>query len=158
MPTTLSEIREFLAQKRIAFVGLSRNAKDLSRTLFRDMEQRGYDIVPVNPAIEEMEGKKCFARLQDVTPPVDAALLMISSKMTDQVVRDCAEAGIWRVWMFRGGGQGAASQQAVAFCKANGMRLVEGHCLFMFLPAEPWIHRAHGFLMKLTGKYPAATR
>jgi uncharacterized protein len=155
MPTTLAEIGEFLAQQRIAFVGLSRNPNELSRALFHDMEQRGYDVVPVNPATEELEGKKCFARLQDVTPPVDAALLMTSSKMTDQLVRDCAEAGIRRVWMFRGGGQGAVSQQAVAFCKANGMRLVEGHCPFMFLPDEPWIHRAHGLLMKLTRQYPA---
>lgn len=156
MPTTIPQIREFLSQKRIAFVGISRNPKELSRMLFRDLEQRGYDVVPVNPAMEEVEGKRCFPRVQDVTPPVDAALLMTSPNVTDQVVHDCAAAGIHQVWMYRGGGQGAVSAEAVAFCKTNGMHVVEGHCPFMFLPNEPWIHRAHGFLMKLTGKYPAA--
>jgi predicted CoA-binding protein len=156
MPTTLAEIREFLAQNRIALVGISRNPKDLSRMLFRDMEQRGYDMVPVNPAMDEIEGKKCFARVQDVTPPADAALLMTTPNVTCQVVHDCAAAGVRRVWMHRASGQGAVNPEAVAFCKANGMQVVEGHCPFMFLPNEPWIHRAHGFLMKLTGKYPVA--
>lgn len=156
MATTLPEIREFLSQRRIALVGLSRNPTDLRRMLFRDLEQRGYDVVPVNPAIEEIEGTKCFARIQDVTPPVDAALLMTSPQITEQVVRDCSAVGIRRVWMHSGGGQGSVSKEAVAFCKANGMQVVEGHCPFMFLPDEPWIHRAHGFVMKLTGKYPAA--
>jgi predicted CoA-binding protein len=156
MPTTLPEIREFLSQTRIALVGLSRNPKDLSRMLFRDLEQRGYDVVPVNPAIDEIEGTKCLARVQDATPPVHAALLMTSPQITDQVVRDCAAAGIRRVWMHSAGGQGSVSKEAVAFCKANGIQVVEGYCPFMFLPDEPWIHRAHGFLIKLTGKYPAA--
>jgi len=157
MPTTLPEIREFLSQRRIAVVGISRNPKELSRMLFRDLEKRGYDVVPVNPAIEEIEGKRCFARVQDVTPPVDAALLMTSPNVTDQVVHECASVGIHHVWMYRGGGEGSVSAEAVSFCKTNGMQVVEGHCPFMFLPNEAWIHRAHGLLMKLTGKYPAAS-
>lgn len=156
MPTTLTEIREFLTLKRIALVGISRNPRDLSRALFRDMNQRGYEMVPVNPAMTEIEGKKCFARVQDITPPVDAALLMTAPEVTEQVVHDCAEAGIRRVWMHRAGGEGAVSLGGVNFCKANGIRIVEGYCPFMFLPGEPFVHRAHGFLMKLTGSYPKA--
>ena len=156
MPTTLPEIREFLSQKRIALVGISRNPKDLSRMLFRDLEQRGYEVLPVNPAIAEIDGTKCFARVQDATPPVQAAILMTSPQVSEQIVRDCAAAGIRRVWMHSGGGQGSVSEEAVAFCKTNGIRLVEGYCPFMFLSDEPWIHRAHGFLLQLTGKYPAA--
>lgn len=156
MPTTLTEIREFLRLKRIALVGISRNPRDLSRALFRDMNQRGYEMVPVNPAMTEIEGKKCFARVQDITPPVDAALLMTAPEVTERVVHDCAEAGIRRVWMHRAGGEGAVSLGGVNFCKANGIRVVEGYCPFMFLPGEPFVHRAHGFLMKLTGSYPKA--
>lgn len=156
MPTTLSEIRQFVALKRIALVGISRNPRDLSRALFRDMEQRGYEMVPVNPAMTEIEGRKCFARVQDIAPPVDAALLMTAPVVTEQVVHDCAMAGIRRVWMHRAGGPGAVSPEAVDFCKANGIRVVEGYCPLMFLPGEAFIHRAHGFLMKLMGHYPKA--
>jgi uncharacterized protein len=154
MSTTVDDIRDFLAQRRIALVGLSRNPQDFSRMLFREMCQRGYDMVPVNPAAGELEGQRCFARIEEITPPVDSVLIMTAPRDTDRVVRDCAEAGVRRVWMHRGGGQGAVSKEAAAFCRQKGIRLVEGFCPFMFLPATHFFHRAHGFILKLVGGYP----
>ena len=47
--TTHNLIKEFLAQKRFAMVGVSRSPKDFSRTLFSEFIKRGNDVVPVNP-------------------------------------------------------------------------------------------------------------
>jgi predicted CoA-binding protein len=154
MPTTIGEIHDFLALRRIAFVGVSRDPKGFSRVLFREMCDRGYDMVPVNPAATELEARRCFARVQEIEPPVEGALVMTPSRDTERVVRDCAEAGIPRVWMHRGGGQGSVSREAVDFCHQQDMHLVEGYCPFMFLPRTPFFHRVHGFLLKLTGAYP----
>ncbi len=41
--------REFLAQKRIALVGVSRQEKDFSRMVLRELVRRGYDVVPSAP-------------------------------------------------------------------------------------------------------------
>jgi len=157
MSTTLPEIQEFLDQKRIAVVGVSRNPNDFSRVLFREFERRGYDVVPVNPEADEIEGKKCFGHIQEIFPPVDAALLMTAPEVTEGVVRDCAAAGVDRVWMHRGGGQGAVSDEAVDFCNSQGMLLVAGECPLMFLSKTMWFHRAHGFLRKMTGRYPISS-
>jgi predicted CoA-binding protein len=154
MPTTLDDVRDFLAQRRIALVGLSRNPKDFSHMLFREMCQRGYDMVPVNPSAGELESRRCFARVQEIDPPVEGALIMTAPRETERVVRDCAEAGVHRVWMHRGGGQGAVSEEAADFCRQNGIRLVEGYCPLMFLPTTPFFHRVHGFILKLLGGYP----
>ena len=151
---TLSDVQEFLALHRLAVVGVSRNPKDFTRMLLRELLGRGYDAVPVNPGTREMEGVACFASLAEVQPPVEGALLMTPPAVTDTVVRQCAEAGIRRVWMFRGAGHGAVSAGAVAFCMQNGIRAVEGECPFMFLPHSQWIHRAHGFCRRLLGRYP----
>lgn len=158
MPATLDEVREFLAQRRIALVGLSRDSKDFSRMLFRDMCARGYDMVPVNPAANELEGRRCFSRVQEIDPPVQGALIMTAPHDTEHVVRDCAEAGVSRVWMHRGGGQGAVSQAAAEFCRQKGIGLVEGYCPYMFLSASPWFHRLHGAILKMLGRYPARAR
>ncbi|HEV2495239.1 MAG TPA: CoA-binding protein [Terriglobia bacterium] len=152
--TTRSEIDDFLAQKRLAMVGVSKDPKDFSRGLFRDLRRRGYDMVPVNPGIAEVEGARCFPRLQDVTPPVDGALVMTPAAKSEQVARDCAEAGIARVWLHRGVGTGAVSQAAVDFCQQRGMHLVAGFCPYMFLPETEFFHRLHGVFMRLTGGYP----
>jgi predicted CoA-binding protein len=155
MSTTLVDINDFLAQRRIALVGASRDPKHFSRALFREMCKRGYDMVPVNPAATEIESQRCFARVQDINPAVGAALLMTRSQDTERVVHDCAEAGIRRVWMYRAGGaQGAVNHDAVTFCRANGIVLVEGHCPLMFIPGTGLLHHAHGFLMKIFGGYP----
>jgi predicted CoA-binding protein len=154
MPTTIPGIREFLALRRIALVGLSRNPKDFSRMLFRDMCAKGYDMVPVNPTTRELEGRPCFARVLEINPPVQGALLLTSPRETERVVRDCAEAGIRHVWMHRSGGDGSVSQEAMDFCHKQGMHLVEGQCPFMFLRQTGFVHRVHGLIRKLTRTYP----
>jgi len=155
MPTTRAEIDDFLSNRRIAVVGVSRNSQDFSRAVFRELATRGYEVVPVNPLAETIEDSACFPRVQAIAPPVDAALLITSPAETERVVHDCAEAGIRDVWMHKGGGQGSVSKVAVAYCREKGMRVVEGYCPFMFLPNTQWFHRAHGFLLKLTHGYPA---
>ena len=152
--TTLLDVQDFLALRRLAVVGVSRNPKDFTRSLLRELLARGYDAVPVNPGISEMEGVPCFARLSDVTPPVEGALLVTSPQVTDAVVRECADAGIRRVWMYRAGGRGAVSPAATSYCNATGIRVVEGECPFMFLPQAGVIHRVHGWCRKVTGAYP----
>lgn len=156
VPATHADIDDFLAQRRIAMVGVSRSPHDFSRSLFRELCAKGYDVVPVNPSAQDIEGKQSFARVQDIVPQVDAALIITAPGQTEQVVRDCAEAGVRRVWVHRGGGQGSVDAKAVAFCNKNGIRLVEGHCPFMFLPETSFFHRVHGFVLKITGKYPEA--
>lgn len=154
MPTTMTDVREFLGLRRIALVGASRDPKDFSRYLLRELSEKGYEMVPVNPSTDELDGKQCFARVQDVQPPVEGALLLTAPEKTEQVVRDCAEAGIRHLWMHRSSGPGAVSREAAEFCRKQGIQLVEGHCPFMFLPHTPFFHRIHGFVLKLTGSYP----
>jgi acyl-CoA synthetase (NDP forming) len=80
----LEIIEDFLAQKRIAMI---------------------------NPGAAEVIGRPCFARVQDIQPPVDGVLLMTSPAVTEAVVEDCAEAGIRRVWMYSAGGTGCGQPQ-----------------------------------------------
>ena len=151
---SLETVEDFLAQKRIAMAGVSRNPADFSAKLFAELCLRGYDMVPVNPGAIEIQGHRCFARVQEIQPPVDAVLLMTSPQATEGVVRDCADAGVQRVWMYRAGGKGAVSPDAVAFCHERGMRVVPGQCPYMFLPHAAIFHQFHGLIRKVTGRYP----
>ncbi len=110
---SLETIEDFLAQKRIAMTGISRDPTSFSVSLFKELCRRGYDVVPVNPNAVEVQGRRCFARVQDIQPPVEGALLMTSPEGTETVVHDCADAGIRRVWMYRAGGKGSVSSDAV---------------------------------------------
>ncbi len=151
---TRAQIDEFLAQPRVAFVGISRNAKDFTHVLRREFEARGCEVVPVNPGAAEINGRPCWARLQDVRPPVNTVLVLTPAALSEGVARDCAEAGVTRVWLYRGGGMGAVSPGAVAFCREHGISVVAGECPLMFLAHTQWFHRVHGFIRKISGAYP----
>jgi predicted CoA-binding protein len=152
---TKATIDLFLSDRRLAVVGVSRDGKDFSRAVFRAFLERGYDAVPVNPAGGEVEGRACLRRLADVQPPVEAALLLTPPAATEQVVKDCAESGVKRVWMHRGAGKGAVSEGAVAFCRERGMDVVDGACPFMFLPGTGFGHGLHRFALRLIGRLPS---
>jgi len=148
MGETRELIENLLGQKRIAVVGVSRNPRHFSSGLLRELRQRGYEAVPVNPNVAEIDGLRCFAHAQDITPPVEGAFLLAPPQVSEQVLRDCAEAGIRLVWMLR------ASPAALEFCRQNGIRVIAGYCPHMFLPEAHWFHRFHGWLLKVAGKYP----
>ena len=150
---SLEPAARFLAAKRLAIVGLSRDPKDFTRYVARELASRGYEIVPVNPgaAGAAIDGVQASARLQDVRPPVEAALVMTAPAQTDAVLRDALEAGVKRVWLHRGGGHGAASPGALAFCAEHGLEVVHDLCPFMALPGAALPHRLHGWVRTTFG-------
>ncbi|HXY15801.1 MAG TPA: CoA-binding protein [Terriglobales bacterium] len=157
MQASLEAIQHFLAHKRIAMVGVSRDPKHFSAYLFRELSKRGFDVVPVNPHVKAIYDKACFARVQDVQPPVEAALLMTAAETTDVIVRDCDAAGVRLVWMYRANGQGAVSEKAIQFCWERGIQVVPGECPLMFLAGAGPIHRVHGWIRRITGRYPRSS-
>lgn len=146
-------IDSFLASKRIAFIGLSRNPSDFSRHLYQEFVDRGYDVVPVNPKLTEVDGRPCYSHVENISPAVDAALIMTAASASEEVVKECARAGIQRVWLHRAAGAGAVSDEALEACEGAGIEAVAGECPFMFL-SESFPHNVHAWVKKLTCCYP----
>ena len=66
-----------------------------------------------------------------------------------------ADAGVHGVWMHRGGGQGAVSDEALALCRERGLEVVDGECPFMFLSRSGVVHGVHRFFRRLGGRLPS---
>ncbi len=147
-------IHEFLRQKRIAIVGVSRDQRNFSRSVFNEFRKRGYDVVPCNPHESQIGEVQSFPTVLDIQPPVDAVLIMTSPTITEAAVRDCEQAGITRIWIHKGIGLGAESDPAVAFCHEHNMKVISGFCPLMFLAKTPVVHRIHGLFKRLNGTYP----
>ena len=152
--TTLKQVEDFLALKRVAVVGVSRNPKDFTRAMWDEFRQRRYEAIPVNPNVAEIDGQRCYAKVTEIQPPVEGVLIMTSKAATDQVMRDYAEAGVKHVWMYGGMAPGAATDTAVAFAEEKGISAVKGLCPYMFLAGTPAFHGPHRIWKKLTGSYP----
>jgi predicted CoA-binding protein len=142
------EIDTFLRERRIAMVGVSTDPKHFSRGLFRDLQARGYEMIPVNPKSAEIAGQRCYASLREIQPAPAAVLIMTPASQTDTIVRDCLVAGVTRVWMHRAAGPGAVSGTALRFCHDNGLHVIAGECPYMFLPDAGFPHNVHGWIRK----------
>jgi predicted CoA-binding protein len=154
--TSLTQIEDFLALKRIAVVGVSRNPKETSYTLWQELRQRRYDAVPVNPSAAEIDGIPCVASVADIVPPVEGALIVTTAAVAERVLEQCAAAGVRKVWLYGGLGGGATSPATIATAERLGLEAVAGLCPYMFLPGTPAFHTMHAWGKKLTGSYPKA--
>ena len=138
---TRAVIDGFLAGRRLALVGVSRNPQDFSRLMLAELRKKGYEVVPVRPELDEVDGLRVYARVQDIPGSVDGAIVLTSPAVAEQVVRDCDEAQIRRVWLHRGAGNGAVSEAAVAYCREHGIEVVPGECPLMVLGGS--VHDVH---------------
>lgn len=156
----LETIYEFLAQRRIALVGLSKNPKHFSRMLFRELIERKYHVCPVNPLADNIDGFPCHKNIEDVMRtdygefPVGGALIMTSPEKYPLLVDQCIKAAVKRIWLFGVSGNDKKYPELSVMCKKNDVTLIVDLCPFMFLPQTGLIHRLHGGLLKLFGKFP----
>lgn len=141
-------INEFLQQKRLAVVGVSRNRQAFPNTVYRQLLERGYQVLPVNQNASEVEGVPCYPSVRELPEPVDGVIVMVPAARSAAVVADCQAAGIRRVWLHKGAGAGAVSPEAVAAARQAGMALVDGACPHMFLGGS-WIHGLHRHFTRL---------
>ncbi len=147
-------IRDFLAQKRIAIVGVTHDEKGWGRTLYDEFKKRGYDTYAVNPNTQGIAGIQCYAGLSKLPAKVDGVLLAVPPEVTDQVVREVAALGIPRVWMHKGAGPGAVSESAIEFCKEKNIAAVYGVCPFMYFTPQGFGHKMHYVFSKWFGGLP----
>ena len=150
-----ARIQTFLACRRLALVGVSRRSDHFSRTVLRELLERGYDVVPVNENAAEIEGLKVSASVSEIQPPVQWALIMTPATRTLDAVKDCHDAGVMNVWLHAGGGPGSVEPEALAYAERHGLELVPGECPLMFVENCGFVHRFHAICKRAVGTYPA---
>lgn len=144
-------IDDFLEQRRIAVVGVSRTAGDFTTMVYRAFKEAGYEVTAVNAAAGEgdtVDGDPIVRRLGMLATPVDAVLVMVPAHAAADVVQEALDRGVMRVWLHRGSGAGSVSDDAVAVARRAGAQLVDGACPLMFLGHPGLVHRVHRFLVR----------
>ena len=138
-------MEEFLAQRHLAFVGVSRDKSQFANAVYRRMRQGGRELYPVNlgAAHAPIEGDASYLTLAEVPDPVDGVVVMVPAAAAAGVVRQAIERGIPRVWLHRGVGRGSVSDEAVRLCQEAGAAVVDGACPLMFEEPVRGIHRLH---------------
>jgi uncharacterized protein len=146
---------EFLTKKRIAVTGVSRNPKGHgSNIVYERLRSRGYEVFPVNPKADEVEGDRCYPDLASIPGGVEAVVIGTRPETAEATMRECADLGIRHVWMHRGPGAGSVSSAATEYGRQQGITVIDGGCPLMFGPTADFGHKAMRLIFTMTGNVP----
>lgn len=144
MSTLNTLVEDFLAQKRIAIVGVSDKRDTGCNLAYRKLKENGYQVYAVNPRIGIFEGAPCYPDLKSIPEKPEAVFILTSPGVAEQIVEQCVDLGIRHVWMhcMLGTKPGLAasmtsvSSTAVRMCHDNGIAVIPGSCPNQFLKAD----------------------
>ncbi len=141
MSTIKPLVQDFLAQKKIAVVGVSDKRETGCNAAYNRFKAAGYTVIAVNPHLTTFKGDPCYPDLKSIPDKPDAVFILANPKVTEQIVQQCVDLGIKHVWMhcLMGTKPGLAasmtsvSQDAVRICQENGIAVIPGACPNQFL-------------------------
>jgi len=117
-------IEDFINRRVWAVVGASTDPTKYGNRIFRDLRAAGYTVYGVNPRGGEIEGQELYPSLSDLPEKPAVVDTVVPPAITEEIVRQCAELGLTRVWMQ----PGSESQAAIQFCQEHGIRVVHHVC------------------------------
>ena len=145
-----SAVMDFLSQRSLAVVGVSRRGDRFGNTAYRELKAKGYKLVPVHPHAETLEGDRCARSLGALPAPVGGVLVIVPPQQAERVIQEAAEAGIKRVWLQ----PGAESPAAIQLAESKGLSVISGECILMFAEPAGFGHRLHRWIRGLVGGLP----
>lgn len=154
MATLPDSVADFLRAKRIAVAGVSRSGTQAANAIFRKLRDTGYEALPVNPAAQQVEGVRCFPDLVSIPGSIDGLVIATHPKVSIDLVRQCVDRGIRRVWFHRSFGQGSVSEEAVHECQAQGIHCIVGGCPLMYCEPVDVAHRCFRWWLQWRRRVP----
>lgn len=147
-------IADFLASRSFAVVGVSADRRKFGNGLFREMRGRGFSVLPVHRSLNRVEGDECYHSVTDLRGKVEAVVTAVPPGETERVLRECAGAGIRRIWMMKG----SSSERTISLAQELGLDIVTGECPLMYLEPVRSIHKVHRWTKRLFGGYTPPVR
>jgi hypothetical protein len=138
-------IDEMLRQARnIAVLGMSDKPARASFNIGRYLQNSGFRIFPVNPALKEVLGRPCFATLDEAQAAcraetgqgIDLADVFRASEHVPPIVDDVILLAIPYLWLQ----DGVEHAEAIARARAAGVKCVQNDCIYREHAARPELH------------------
>jgi len=122
-----SEITALLQRvQHIAVIGLSPKPERPSHQVAASMQQFGYHIIPVRPAVDELLGEKAYPSLRQVEGPIDLVDVFRAPDKIAPIVDDCIACNVSVLWLQLG----VVNEVEALRAQAAGITVVMDHCIY----------------------------
>ncbi|MGA2296758.1 MAG: CoA-binding protein [FCB group bacterium] len=120
----------FKNYKNIAVYGMSKNPAKPSNSVPVYLMEQGYNIIPINPTIDEIEGKKSYSKLMDVPDKIEILDVFRPSEQALSVVEEAVErkrvkGDVNLIWLQ----EGIISEDAKMLAEKNNIAFVQDKCM-----------------------------
>jgi uncharacterized protein len=146
---TAKQIDEFLSAKQIAMAGVSRNPKKFGYVAFKELREKGLELIPVNPNATEINGIKAYNSVATLPEGVESLLVMTPKPQTAAVVKEARAKGIKNIWIQ----QMSDTPEALRELEGSGINVITKECIMMF-QNPTGIHKFHRSILSLFGRLP----
>ena len=122
---TDEEIKDILALKKIAVIGMSRHSSKAAHFVPKYLSEQGFDITPVNPTTNEILGKKCYPDISSVQDPIDIVDIFRPSEQVLPVVQNAIKKKPKVIWLQ----EGIHNEEAENLAREHGIDIVFNRCM-----------------------------
>lgn len=151
-------VQDFLAQKKIAVVGVSDKRETGCNLAYRKFRDAGYTVFAVNPRLTTYEGAPCYPDLASIPEKPDAVFILANPAVTEGIAQQCIDLDVRHVWMHcmmgtkpgLAAGTTSVSAEAVRLCAENGIEVIPGSCPNQYLQPD-FGHRMMRMMFRTLG-------
>ncbi|MDI3516252.1 MAG: uncharacterized protein PWP37_1775 [Thermotogota bacterium] len=115
------------AFRKMAVIGASANRSKYGNIIVRDLKRKGYEVYPVNPKLDELEGLKCYRSLEDLPKDVELIVFVVPPEIGIEEARKAVSLGFKRLWFQ----PGAESKEIEDFLKNQNVEYSFYRCVMV---------------------------
>tara|TARA_B100000029_G_scaffold163641_1_gene159751 strand:+ start:132 stop:515 length:384 start_codon:yes stop_codon:yes gene_type:complete len=83
---------------KIALVGASNDKSKFGNRIYRDLKIKGYNVIPINPKEERIEGDKAYTSIQMMDDLPDIVNFVVPPPIAMKVAQNAVELGVKYLW------------------------------------------------------------
>ncbi|HEX3029774.1 MAG TPA: CoA-binding protein [Clostridia bacterium] len=122
-------LEEMMLEKKVwAVVGANDNPEKYGNMIYKKLKSRGYEVYPVNPGYESIEGEKCYSDLSTLPQKPDVIDMVVSPKRGSAIIEEAARLGIKNIWLQ----PGTYDENLMELIEKNGLSAVKA-CVLVAL-------------------------
>jgi len=122
-------INEVLKSNIWAVVGATTNEAKFGYKIFMRLKNAGYEVYPVNPMYDEIDGDKCYDSVEDLPVKPDCVDMVVSPKRGKAMLEGMKLKGVENVWFQ----PGTYDDEIIELFEENGFKLIYDHCVLVEL-------------------------
>lgn len=136
---SVRNLEGLLNPKSVAVIGASATPGSMGATVLKRLMDAGFhgEIQLVNPHRSEIDGRPCFASVEDLPNPVDLGVVVTPPQTVPQIIADLGKAGARAAVVITAGisgGEGGLRQQMLDAARPYCLRVLGPNCLGLLVP------------------------